>query len=415
MSGEAIVTQITKDKACARHWVIPAVLVSCTGVNILSTDLYAPSLPHLPRLLGTSPEMVQLTISLNLAAYASAQLVHGPLADRFGRRALLLVGLFGFLIASLGCAVAPSIDGLLIGRIAQGIFSSVPGVVVVLVVRELYKDERAVRIMGLYGMALGVVPAIGPLIGGYIYLFAGWRMNFLVLAALGGFVMLLVMRYLPETGVPDGAALRPRRIAAAYLRLLRLRAYLRYLIPLAGLFGSFFAFVTAGPFVLIDQLGVATQHYGLAYGLLVLAFIAGGLAVNRLAGRLTADRLVRDSVIIALVGGFALLLPVLAGHESLVGILFGMTILTFGIGLILASGPICLLDAAGDGPRGSASALVSALQMAAASLAGLLVGSFHNGTALPMAAVIASFVSVAALGYFALGVPMPARRADRRS
>lgn len=398
-------------EAARTQWIVPAVLVACTSVSILSTDLYTPSLPHLPRLLGSDAETVQLTMSLNLAAYAAAQLMHGPLADRFGRRRLLLAGFLCFLVASLGCALAQSIGGLLAGRIAQGLFSSVPSVVVILVIRELYDRAQSVRIMGYYGMAVGLAPALGPLIGGYIHVYAGWRMNFFVLAALALLVMLLVARYLPETGTRDATALRPGRIVSGYWRLLRRPVYLRYLIPLSTVFGAFFAFVTAGPFVLIDRLGVATEDYGLYYGIMVLAFMAGSLAANRLARRWAPERLVQSAVVIALFAGLALLGPLLAGRESLIGIVFAMALLTFAIGLLLASGPICLLDAAGDAPQGPASALVGSLQLTAASLAGLLVGSFHDGTPLPLAVTIASFAAIAALGY---GAP-PLLRLVRRA
>ena len=380
-------------------WLVPAVLVACTSVSILSTDLYTPSLPHLPRLLGSDAETVQLTMSLNLAAYAAAQLLHGPLADRFGRRRLLLAGFLCFVVASLGCALAQSIGGLLAGRIAQGLFSSVPSVVVILMIRELYDRTRSVRIMGYYGMAVGLAPAMGPLIGGYIYVYAGWRMNFFVLAGFALLVLLLVARFLPETGTRDAAALRPGRILAGYGRLLRRSAYLRYLVPLSLVFGAFFAFVTAGPFVLINRLGVATEDYGLYYGILVLAFMAGSLAANRLVRRWAPERLVQGGVAIALVAGLSLLAPLLAGRESFFGIVFAMALLSFGIGLLLASGPICLLDAAGDAPQGPAAALVGSLQLTAASLAGLLVGTFHDGTPLPLAFTIAGFAVIAALGY----------------
>lgn len=391
-------------------WVVPAVLVACTSISILSTDLYTPSLPHLPRLLGSDAETVQLTVSLNLAAYAVAQLLHGPLADRFGRRRLLLAGMFGFLIASLACAAAQTIGGLLAGRIAQGLSASVPSVVVILIIRELFDTQGAVRIMGYYGMAVGAAPALGPLIGGYVYVLAGWRMNFLLLALLAAGVLLLVYRLLPETGPRDHGAIRPRQVARGYLGLLRRRAYLRYLIPLTMVFGALFAFVTAGPFLLIGRFGVATQNYGLYNGLLVLAFMAGGLTVTRLAGRVSADLLVRGSIILAFLGGLVLVAPLLAGHEGIAAIMLGMALLSVGIGMILASGPSCLFDAAGDGPKGSASALAGSLQLAAASLAGLLVGSFHDGSAWPLALTVAGFATIGAVGYLGLRTPEPADR-----
>ena len=344
-------------------WVVPAVLVACSSVSILSTDLYTPSLPHLPRLLASDAETVQLTMSLNLAAYACAQLLHGPLADRFGRRRLLLAGMFGFLVSSLICAAAQTIGGLLAGRVAQGLFASVSSVVVILIIRELFDKNRAVRIMGYYGMVVGMAPATGPLIGGYVYVLTGWRMNFVLLAVLAAGVILLVRWLLPETGVRNQGAIRPRQIARGYLTLLGRRAYLRYLIPLTTVFGALFAFITAGPFLLIDRLGIATQDYGLYYGLLALALMTGSLTVTRLAGRVSADRLVQAAIFFACLGGVVLVAPLLADHEGLVTILLGMTLLSFGIGLILASGPNCLLDGAGDGPSGSASALAGSLQM----------------------------------------------------
>ncbi len=386
-------------------WGVPAVLVACTSVSILSTDLYTPSLPHLPRLLASDAETVQLTVSLNLAAYAFAQLLHGPLADRVGRRRLLLVGMFGFLVASLICAAAQTIGGLLAGRIGQGVFASVSSVVVILIIRELFDKKRAVRIMGYYGMAIGMAPAIGPLLGGYVYVLVGWRMNFVLLAVLAAGVFLLVRRLLPETGTRDHGAIQPGQIARGYRALLGRRAYLRYLLPLTMLFGAFFAFVTAGPFLLIDGLGVATQDYGLYYGLLVLAFMTGSLTVTRLAGRVSADRMVQGAIFFAFLGGVVLVAPLLARHESLAVILIGMRLLSFGIGLILASAPRCLLVGAGDGPSGSASALAGSLQMMAASLGGLLVGSFHDGSAWPLALTIAGFTSIGALGYVGLRTP----------
>lgn len=388
-----------------KAWVIPAVLVACTGVSILSTDLHAPSLPHLPRLLDSDAETVQLTMTLNLAAYALAQLLHGPLADRFGRRRLLILGFVGFALASLGCALAQSVGDLLTGRVIQGLCSSVPSVVIVLMIRELYDERRAVRIMGAYGMAIGLAPAIGPLIGGYVYVAAGWRMNFLLLAVIAFAVLIAVLRYLPETGRRDEAALRPGHIVHQYLRLLSLRRYLCYLIPLAAVFGSFFAFVTAGPFLLIDRMGVATQHYGYYYGIIIFAFIAGSFAANRLIGRFDALRLTRMAIVIAFCGGLSLVLPVAWGQENLHALVLSMAVFTFGMGILMASGPICLLDAAGDGPRGPASALAGSLQLGAASLASLSVAVFHDGTALPLAATIAALVCCAALGHLALARP----------
>jgi len=382
----------------------PITLIACTGVSILATDLYTPSLPHLPALLGTDAVTVQLTMSLHLFAYAFAQLVHGPLSDRFGRRRLLIGGLVGFTLASFGCALATDIDGLIAARIIQGVFGSVQAVVVLVIIRELYGPHDAVRLTSYYGMAIGLVPAVGPLIGGYVFLLAGWRANFYLLGLLSAGALVMVLAYVPES------LREPRRsnvagIVAAYVQLLVTRDYMRNLLAMAAIFGGLFAFITAAPFVLIERLGIATQHYGYYSALIVLAFIAGGFCASRLAARVRAADLVTAAVVLSLLGGGLMLLPVLLGIERLWFIVLPMCVYTFSIGLILAGGPTAMFDAVGNRPLGSASALAGALEMIIAALASLAVGLFYDGTALPMVAVCFIMAATAAVGYFGLRRP----------
>lgn len=374
---------------------VPAVLVCATGVSILSTDLYTPSLPHLPELLATDAATVQLTMSLNLGAYALAQLVHGPLADRFGRQRVLVVGLLVFALASLACVFAGAVWPLIAGRIAQGLTASVSSVVVMVLIRELYAGPRAVGIMALYGFAVGVVPIAGPLIGGQLHVAFGWRSNFALLTLLGLAVGLLVWRLVPESGRPQPGALRPRRVLAAYGRLLGNRAYLRQLLPLALVFGSLFAFVTAGPFLLIERHGVATEDYGLYYAIMVVGYMGGSLGAARLVGRFSADAIAGAGVPLALLGGLVVLLPLCFGREALLDVVAGVTLLGLGLGLLLAAGSVAMMDAAGDENRGSGAALTGSLQLGFGAVAGLLVGSFHDGTAWPMACTLVGFNGLA--------------------
>lgn len=378
-------------------------LLGCTSVSILSTGLYTPSLPHLMRLLATDAATIQLTMSLNLLAFSLAQLLYGPLADRFGRKRLLLVGLGCFTVASLACALASGIDALLAGRIAQGAFASVASVVVTVIIRESYDETRAAKVLGLYGIALGAVPALGPVIGGYVFVLIGWRANFFILVGFAILMALFVACVVPETGGGNRRALNPRRMLGGYARLLRNRRYMSHLIPLTGVFGALFAFVTAGPFVLIERLGVATQHYGFAVSVPLVAFMAGSFAANRMAGRVPIARQIHNAVLISLCGGLLTLILVAAGYETVAVILIGMSLLQFGLGVLLAAGYVGLLDAASEDSRGSASALAGSAQVAGASLASFLVGAFHDGSGLPMAATLALFCALGAIGWMVLG------------
>ncbi len=391
--------EAVRGERASAGWLVPGVLVTCTGVSILSTDLYLPSMPHLPELLSTDVSAVQLTLSLNLAAFALAQLIHGPLSDRIGRRKLLLYGLTGFFLSSLVCGLADSIEMLTLGRIGQGLTASAGSVVILLIIRDLYSDTKAMQVLAAYGLALGLVPAVGPLLGGYIFVAWGWQANFLLLSAAILVVFLLVARVVPETGERNPDALRPGHMVASYLALLGNRGYLRYFVPLTFFFGALFAFLTEGPFLLIEHLGVPTQHYGFYHAVLVVAYMAGSLLVARLARRVQAAAFVRLALVVGSLGALFLFIVVATDQVTLFGILAGVGLYGVALGFILASGPLCLLEAVTRGPKGPASALVGAAQMGTGSLAGLLVALTHDGSAWPMVGTMVAFVTLAVLGY----------------
>lgn len=138
------------------------ILIAAGGASLLSTDLYAPSLPHLPGYFGTSAETVQLTMALNVAAFAVAQLVWGPLSDRYGRRVVFLIGIAAFLITAVGAALSQTIGHLLAARILMGASASVEAVIVLAVIGDIYRSEDSAKIYAIYGMIIALVPAVGP-------------------------------------------------------------------------------------------------------------------------------------------------------------------------------------------------------------------------------------------------------------
>ncbi|MGI9413817.1 MAG: multidrug effflux MFS transporter [Hyphomicrobiales bacterium] len=380
------------------NWSIPVLLVACTWVSVLSTDLYAPSLPHLPELLDTTEQAAKMTMSVNLAAFALAQLVHGALADRFGRRALLVAGVGSFSVASALCALAPSIEALILGRWVQGLLSSVPSVVVLVVIHELYGRGQSVRILGFHGMAVGVAPVLGPLIGGYIFIHFGWRANFWLLALIAATTAALVWRGVPET-LRAPVPLDLRQTAKNYLAILSLRKALAHLLPMSVVFGGLFAFITAGPFLLIDRHGVSTEDYGLYFGIVILAAIAGGVIVNRAGGRIDTEKLEAAGFASAVCGVAIVAAALVLDMETAATITAGMTVFGLGVGLINASGPILLLDSVGDLPRSAASAIVGSAALVAASGASFLVSTMHHQTAWPMVNVMIGLIVLGCVGF----------------
>ena len=380
------------------HWTLPIFLVACTWVSVLSTDLYAPSLPHLPRLLDTTEQAAKMTMSFNLAAFALAQLAHGPLADQLGRRTMLVAGITSFSAASALCALAPSIILLIAGRTLQGLLSSVPSVVVLLLIHELYSKDKAVRILGFHGMAVGAAPIVGPLIGGIVFVNFGWRANFWLLAVFAAIVAALVYRHVPET-LTRQVPLNLQIVARNYLAVISRRAVLSHLLPLAAVFGALFAFITSGPFLLIDLYGVPTERYGFYYGAVCLAIIVGGTIANRLGGKVNAAHLEAFSFLLA-AGGItvALMITSLTGGSS-VSLTVCMATFAVGLGLMIATAPLLILEAVDQQLRSSASAVSGSVQLVAASSASFLVAVFQDGTSMPMLLTMGALLTIGAAGF----------------
>ncbi len=375
--------------------LIPALLIAASSASVLSTDLYVPSLPHLPALLSTDASTVTLTMSLNLAAFALAQLIHGPLADRFGRRPVFMWGMAAFLVTALAAAAAQSIEQLILARVLMGAAASVEAVIALAVIRDLYDDIGGVRILAIYGMVIAIAPAVGPVIGGFVFVWAGWRANFLLLAAAVALVFLLAGRWLPETVAQvDHRALEWRRMLERYGALLSNRTYLGYTLAMAFGLAGVFAFVTAAPFVFIDGHGVATQYYGFFQMAIVAAFFVGTTVANRAVGRIDARRICALGVMLAVAGGVALV-GVVAVAESPWSITAAAS--------LFAAAPVLAMGAARDVGSGVSAALIGALEMGGGALGALAVGLFANTSAWPLTGAMAASSLLILLAFFAAG------------
>ena len=378
---------------------VPFILAGCTAVSILSTDLVTPSIPDMPRDLGTDINTAQLVVSVNLIAYALAQLVHGPLADTFGRRRLLLTALGLFSAVSVMCAFAVSIDMLLMGRFAQGLLSSVPSVVIVLMIRELYKPEDALGVMTLYGAALGIAPALGPLMGGYLHVWFGWGAGFLFIAVLAMGTVYAVWRHVPES-LNAPKPLNAARAISDYATLLANADYMRCTLAASLCFAAFFAYVTTAPVVFIDILGLKPQEYGLTNIMIVAAYILGNLAAARLRRVWGILQLFVGAITLATAAMLVLLGGVMAYGPSVALILIPMSFYAFSLAFVLAAGPLVALNRASDNPQGPAAALLGSLQLGMSAAAGSLSAWAFDGTAIPM--VVIMTLAVAGGGAFIL-------------
>jgi len=414
--GEQVMESAQTERATERARVpliVPVVLVGASAVSIFSTDFYAPSLPHLPAYFDTTPGTVQLSMSLNLAAFALAQLVHGPLADRYGRRFVILAGMIGFALASIGCALSESVGSLIGFRIMQGLTVSAEAVVVMAVIRDLWDEMSGAKVMAAYGMAVAMAPAVGPIIGGIVHVTWGWQANFWILTALAVVSTAALWRFLPETRPASTTVTGVVHALRGYYSLLGNRAYLGYAVISGMVMGGLFAFITEGPFLLINRHGVLTQHYGYYQAVIVLAYFFGSLFANRFVARMGIEPLLRLGLLIQVVGALSLFPVILTGLESPVNVTAVVSLFVFALGLVFSTAPIRALSVASTG-GGAAAALLGAVEVGFAALGAFAVGLLHDGTAMPTAYVLGGSSLLAVLAYgLTLGGPPAQQRSGQ--
>jgi DHA1 family bicyclomycin/chloramphenicol resistance-like MFS transporter len=259
------------------------------------------------RALSATPEQVQLTLSLYMYAWGASQIFVGPLAERFGRRPMLIAGLALFVGASAACAAAGSIELLIGGRIAQAVGMATVAVVPRAVVRDLYTGEHAARILSLMGVVLGIAPIVAPIIGSQLHVWFGWQANFVFVTAYGAIALACVAAAFPETiKAKNRRATAPAIVLANYLRLLRSRRYVGYLLVAAFAASGLFAFLAGSSFVFVSVLGTGERGFGALFGAVMLGNIIGSVIGSRLVMRLGIDRMLAYSSWLMLLSALAL-------------------------------------------------------------------------------------------------------------
>jgi DHA1 family bicyclomycin/chloramphenicol resistance-like MFS transporter len=379
-----------------------ALLVAMTGVSSISLNILVPAIPSLIAKFAADPAHVQLTVSLYLMGLAVAQLVFGPLSDRFGRRPVVLTGLAVATIASTSAIFAGSVLTLVLYRVLQSLGASTGQTMGRAIIRDLYERERAASMIGLVTSLVVLMPMVAPLIGGVLDTFFGWQSIFVFSAAISCIVFGWAVLALPET----------HRVAALRAERKRMRDDLRALAGNPRFFGyalcaglgsaPFFSFIGGAPHVVVTVLGRTSAEYGLWFVFAVLGFMSGNFAVSRLAARFGIDVLIWVGIALTIIGciicaGLYIAVPGMAA------IFLPHLMIGFGNGLLL---PTAVAGAVSIRPQvaGTASGLTGFIQMsiaaAAAQLSGYLVSA--TGGAIAMVLLMLFFGLATATAVFVL-------------
>jgi DHA1 family bicyclomycin/chloramphenicol resistance-like MFS transporter len=365
------------------------VLGALSALGPLSIDLYLPAFPALADDLGSRESSIQLTLTACLAGLALGQAFVGPLSDALGRRRPLLVGLVLYGLASVVCALAPSTAALVAGRFLQGLAGAAGVVIARAVVRDLHTGSAAARFFSRLMLVTGLAPILAPVLGAELLRFTSWRGVFWVLAVVGvlllGLVAVGLRETLPVARRRDGSL---RDTARTYAGLATDRVFMGYALSGGLAFAALFAYISGSSFVLQDMYGITPQGYALLFGVNSLGLTIMSQVNGRLVDRVPLRTLLRSGMIVTAVGGVLAVAVAATGFGGLTGIATALFLVASGIGFVMPNSTALALA---DHPEaaGTASALLGALQFVVGAVAAPLVGAFADGTALPMAVVIA--------------------------
>lgn len=372
----------------AAGWPLILALGLIAALAPLAVDAYLPAFPTLRRELGTTAAEVQLTLSGYMLGFALGQLVYGPLSDRFGRKRVLMSGIALFIVMSAACALSPGISSLVLFRFIQALGGAAGAVLTRAIVRDLHDGPEMARVMSLMLTVILFAPLVGPVLGGHLLVWIGWRAIFWALAALGVAGLLIAALGVPET-LPPGRRAAPGVAASArgYALVLSHRGALGYILSGGVTFGALFAFLSGAPAVFIEHYGVAPQHLGYVFMINVTGVMCGGWINARLVTVRGVHRMMVASTLLLLAGAGAMF--ALTGLDLLGfwGAIAGIVAFTLPLNMINANAAAGAME---HFPHiaGTASAVVGGVRYGCGALAGLCVGLLHDGTALPMAAVV---------------------------
>jgi len=266
-----------------------ATLILVAGLSALSMNIFLPSLPGMATYYEADYKILQLSVALYLLINAILQMLIGPIADKAGRRPVILWGVSLFMLVTLGCIYAPSAEIFLIFRMCQAVI--VVGIVLSrAAVRDMYEQDKAASMLGYVTMGMAVVPMIGPAIGGVLDANFGWKANFWVLFALGGLTLLLVYQDFGETAVKSGKTLVQQ--FREYPELLTSPRFWGYSLSSAFCSGAFFAYLGGAPFIGSEIFGMNAAEVGLYFGAPAIGYFFGNFISGRFSTRFGVNQMV---------------------------------------------------------------------------------------------------------------------------
>lgn len=367
-----------------------------SAIGPFSIDMYLPAFPDIAKNLNTTESKVLLSLSSFFIGISAGQLVYGPLLERFGRKKPLYVGLSIYLLASLGCALAGSVNALITLRLLQALGGCVGMVAARAMVRDMFDVKENARVFSLLMLVVAVSPIIAPTAGGYVTALLGWRWVFILLMIINVITIAGIYFLLPESKKPDpNFSLKPVPILNNFASVIKHPQFYTYALTAAISAAGLYAYIGGSPSVFMGTYHVTEKQYGWIFALIAMGLIGASQLNSVLLKTYTSEQIIKVALACQSAIGLILVILTLLGWNDLFITIFLIFLFLCCQGFTFPNASALSLAPFGHN-AGSASALLGAIQMSIGACTSALVSVFQNKTALPMAGVM----SCCAIGAF---------------
>jgi len=382
-----------------------------TAIGPFSIDMYLPAFPDIAKNLHTTVAQVTLSLSSFFIGISFGQLLYGPLLERFGRKKPLYIGLCVYLLASIGCALAASVNALIVLRLLQALGGCVGMVAARAMVRDLFEVKENAKIFSTLMLVVAISPIIAPTLGGYITAVLGWRFVFAMLIVVDLIILAGIYFLLPESKKPDpNFSLRPAPILKNFTGVITHPQFYTYALTAAISAAGLYAYIAGSPHVFMEIFHVSEKQYGWIFALIAMGLIGASQLNSVLLKNYTSEQLIKVALTCQSIIGITMALITFLGWNDVFITIFFIFIFLCTQGFVFPNASALSLASFGHN-AGSASALMGAIQMSIGAGTSALVSVLQNHTALPMTGVMAC-CAIAALSVFSLGRKIIIQRAS---
>jgi DHA1 family bicyclomycin/chloramphenicol resistance-like MFS transporter len=383
-----------------QHKFLKAILALTIAASSVAIQIFLPALPSVQHHFDVSASDVQLTVSLPLIAIAVGTLFWGVLSDRYGRRAMMLSGLVMFMVGNIACALAPTIELLIAGRLFQAFGGAACVVISRAMIRDLYGREKAASALASLIAIMVLAPMLAPIIGGVLVDTTGWRGNFVFIAAFVGVVLAFAAARLPETNLNPLPIPNMATLFGGYSRLFKSPEFMAFALQSAFMIAMFYVFLSTAPYAVITVMHYSATEYGLGFILSTIGYLGGNLAANRYSERVGLERMITIGLVLATLSTFAVFVFLEAGIWNIAVVFVPVTFMGIANGMAI---PNATAGAVSVHPElaGTASGLLSFIQLGLSAVFAQLSGSIQDGTPLALGTFMFVAAVLAVISFYA--------------